>query len=78
MKLSDKRKAIVIKYGHLFYNSGSINNQDIIKLIERTDIDYFNNYMLAEVQGCCASQMMLIEQLITIGLLDFDVEEGCK
>jgi len=61
MKLSEKQKAIVKKYGHLFCNTGG---NDIVELVEREGVTYFNNAIVAELQGCCYSQVLLIQALI--------------
>jgi len=66
MKLSDEQKSIITEYGHLFNNTG---DNDIVELIEREGVTYFNNGPVAELQGCCLSQVMLIQQLKHEGLL---------
>ena len=60
MKLTDKQKKIIDSYGVLFNNTGGNN---IIELLEREGITYFNNPILAEIQGCCFSQLRLLETL---------------
>lgn len=66
MKLSDEQKAILQKYGHLFCNTGG---NEIAELIEREGVTYFNNAIVAELQGSCYSQMVLIQRLIANGFL---------
>ena len=66
MKLSKKQKDIVKKYGHLFVNTGG---NDIVELIERKGVTYFNNVIVAELQGCCYSQVLLIQAMMAKGIL---------
>ncbi len=66
MELSDNQKAIITEYGSLFNNTGGNN---IIELIERKGINYFNNCIVAELQGCCYSQTLLLERLRKEGFL---------
>lgn len=66
MKLSDEQKEIVADYGHLFNNTGG---NDVLELIEREGVNYFNNPVVAELQGCCLAQVLLIQQLKREGLL---------
>ena len=66
MKLTDEQKAIVAEYKHLFNNTGG---NDIVELIERDDVNYFNNMVVAELQGCCLSQVCLIQRLKQEGLM---------
>lgn len=66
MKLSKEQKALVAEYGHLFSNTGG---NDIVELIEREGVNYFNNMIVAELQGCCYSQVILLQQLKKAGLL---------
>ncbi|MDD5151504.1 MAG: hypothetical protein PHC28_13685 [Flavobacterium sp.] len=60
MILTEEDKQIIKKYGHLFNNTGG---NDIIELIERNDINYFSNPIVAELQGCCYSQLQLLKTL---------------
>jgi hypothetical protein len=66
MKLTKKQKALVKKYGHLFCNTGG---NDIVELAEREGVTYFNNAIVAELQGCCHSQILLLERMVAEGLL---------
>lgn len=70
MTLSDRQKAIIVKYGEYFNNTGG---NDIVELIEREGVNYFNNVIVAELQGYCVSQVLLLEHLINEGLLADDV-----
>ena len=65
-KLTDEQKAIVEKYGNLFCNTGG---NGIVELIEREGVTYFNNAVVAELQGCCYSQLILIQRLIENGMM---------
>jgi hypothetical protein len=65
-KLTDAEKEIISKYGHLFNNTGG---NDIVELIERDGVSYFNNVIVAEMQGCLYSQVCLIKRLIAEGFL---------
>jgi len=66
VKLSEEQKAIVAEYGHMFNNTGG---NDIVELIERDDVNYFNNVIVAELQGCCYSQVLLLQALRKAGEL---------
>ena len=66
MKLNDAEREVVEKYGHLFFSTGG---NDPIELIEREGVNYFNNPVVAELQGCCYSQMRLLLLLRERGLL---------
>ena len=66
MKLTDAQKALVAEYGHLFYSTGG---NDIVELIERKGVTYFNNAIVAELQGCCTAQLALLQRLKNAGLL---------
>ena len=76
MKLSKEQKALVAEYGHLFSNTGG---NEIVELIEREGVNYFNNVIVSELQGCCYSQVILLQQLKKAGLLmpvDAESEPG--
>lgn len=60
LKLTDEQKALVTSYGHLFNNTGG---NDVVELIERKGVTYFNNALVAELQACYQSQLRLLEQL---------------
>ncbi len=66
MKLNDYQRGLIDEYGHLFINTGG---NDIVELIERPDVNYFNNVIVAELQGCCYSQLVLLQQLHKNNLL---------
>jgi hypothetical protein len=66
MKLSKEQKSLVKAYGRLFNNTGG---NDIVELIERPDVNYFNNVIVAELQGCCYAQVQLLQSLKKNGLL---------
>lgn len=70
-KLTDEQKQLVAKYGHLFHNTGG---NDIVELMEREGVTYFANPVVAELQGSCWSQMLLLQRLSDQGLL----KEGWK
>jgi hypothetical protein len=61
-----EQKAIVAEYGHLFNSTGG---NDIVELIEREGVNYFNNVVVAELQGCCLAQVILLQRLKRAGLL---------
>lgn len=71
VKLNDDRKELIKKYGHLFTNTGG---NDIVELIEREGINYFNNVVAAELQGCCWSQLVLLIRLRESGFLISEFE----
>lgn len=54
------------QYGHLFTNTGG---NDPIELIEREGVNYFNNPLVAELQGSCYSQTILLLKLKELGML---------
>jgi hypothetical protein len=66
MRLTKPQKEIIYKYGHLFNNTGG---NDIVTLIENEGVNYFNNVVLSEIQGCCYSQVLLIQRLIKEGII---------
>uniref|UniRef100_A0A6H1ZKB7 Uncharacterized protein n=2 Tax=viral metagenome TaxID=1070528 RepID=A0A6H1ZKB7_9ZZZZ len=66
MTLSPEQREIALQYGHLFHNSGG---NDPIELIEREGVNYFNNPLVAELQGSCWSQVVLLQKLKALGLL---------
>lgn len=66
MKLTDEQKQLVEEYGHLFHNTGG---NDIVELMERDDVTYFANPVVAELQGSCWSQTVLLQRLQGQGLL---------
>lgn len=66
LKLDSEDKAILKKYGRFFINTGG---NEIVELIERKGVTYFNNAIVAELQGCCYSQMRLLQRLKEEGLL---------
>ena len=65
-KLTQEQRDIVTKYGYLFVNTGG---NDIIELVERDGVNYFNNPVVAELQGSCYSQIQLLLKLRDAGLL---------
>jgi hypothetical protein len=66
MKLSAEDIAMVKEYGCLFVSTGG---NDIVELIERDGVTYFNNAIVAELQGCCYSQLQLLKSLKKEGRL---------
>lgn len=66
MKLTDEEREIALKYGHFFSNTGG---NDPIELMEREGVNYFNNPLVAELQGSCYSQTVLLIRLKKQGLL---------
>lgn len=66
LKLSDEQKKLVAQYGHLFENTGG---NEIVELVERPGVNYFNNPVVAELQGSCYSQIKLLQQLKQLDLL---------
>ena len=65
-KLTENQKNVIKQYGHLFVNTGG---NDIIELLDRQGVTYFNNLIAATLQSCCACQLALIEKLIAEGLI---------
>ncbi len=65
-KLTREQREVAEKYGHLFTNTGG---NDPIELMEREGINYFNNPLVAELQGSCYSQTVLLLKLRKQGLL---------
>jgi hypothetical protein len=65
-KLTEEEKSIIGKYGHLFQNIGE---KDIIKSLERTDINPFNNMVAFIMQSGLFTQLTLIQRLIEKGFL---------
>jgi hypothetical protein len=79
MQPTDAQKQIIQQFGPYFYNTGG---NDILELVQRTGVTYFNNPVVSELQGCCVSQIFLIQRLLHEGLLllsdtedESDVEE---
>lgn len=66
MRLSDEQKSIVAEFGHLYESTGG---NSIVELMEREGVNYFNNPVVAEMQGCCWAQTRLIERLRLDGLM---------
>lgn len=66
MKLTDVQKQLVNEYGHLFHNTGG---NDIVELMEREGVTYFANPVVAELQGACWSQTVLLQRMLEQGLL---------
>lgn len=65
-KLTDEEREMAQKYGHLFGNTGG---NDPIELMEHDGINYFNNPLVAELQGSCYSQTRLLLTLKAEGIL---------
>lgn len=65
-KLTDEERRMAQTYGHLFVNTGG---NDPIELMEREGVNYFNNPLVAELQGSCYSQTTLLLKLKRQGLL---------
>lgn len=65
-KLTDEEREMAQKYGHLFGNTGG---NDPIELMEREGVNYFNNPIVAELQGSCYSQTTLLLKLKKQGML---------
>lgn len=66
MILTEEQQELVREYGHLFASTGGNN---IIELVEREGVNYFNNPVVAELQGSCYSQILLLQRLKEAGLL---------
>ena len=66
MKISASRRKIVKKFGHLYNNTGG---NDPLELMGREGVTYFNNCVVAELQGCCWAQTLLIERLMAEGII---------
>jgi hypothetical protein len=66
MKTTDKQKELIKTYEHLFNNTGG---DDVLELLERTDINLQNNVIATILQSCCGSQLKLLETLEQHGLL---------
>lgn len=65
-KLTQEQRDVAEKYGHLFTNTGGNNP---IELMEREGVNYFNNPLVAELQGSCYSQTVLLLKLKELGML---------
>ena len=65
-KLTDEEREMAQKYGHLFGNTGG---NDPLELMEREGVNYFNNPIVAELQGSCYSQTTLLLKLKKQGML---------
>lgn len=65
-KLTAEQKELVDEFGHLFHNTGG---NDIVELMEREGVTYFANPVVAELQGSCWSQTVLLQRLQELGLL---------
>lgn len=65
-KLNPEQREIVRKFGHMLFNTGG---NDVIELVEREGVNYFNNPLVAELQGSCYSQIQLLMKLRDEGLL---------
>lgn len=65
-RVDEKDKELIAEYGHLFNNHGG---NDITELIERTDVNFFNNIPVAALQCCCDAQLTLLRKLDENGLL---------
>lgn len=65
-KLTSEEREMALKYGHMFHNTGG---NDPIELMEREGVNYFNNPIVAELQGSCYSQTRLLLQLKQQGML---------
>jgi hypothetical protein len=66
MKLTDTQKQLIDSYGDLIVNTGG---NDIKELVEREGVTYFNNPVLAEIQGSVCAQILLLERLYKNALL---------
>lgn len=65
-KLTPDQRKMAEQYGHLFTNTGG---NDPIELMEREGVNYFNNPLVAELQGSCYSQTILLLKLKELGML---------
>ena len=65
-KMTAEELAVVEQYGHMFVSTGG---NDPAELIQREGVNYFNNPLVAELQGACYSQVQLILKLRKEGLL---------
>lgn len=59
-KLTTDERKIAKKFGHMFINTGG---NDPIELMEREGVNYFNNPVIAMLQGSCYSQTVLMLKL---------------
>lgn len=66
MKVGKLGKDTIAKYGHMFQSTGG---NKIVELIERSDVNYYNNPIVCEMQGSCYSQVILLNLLRKQGLL---------
>lgn len=66
MIINDYEKAVVKRYGTLFTNTGG---NDVLELLERNDVNFQNNYVVAALQVGCLAQLQLLCVLIKDGLL---------
>ncbi len=72
MNLTDEQREIVKKYGYLYDNTGG---NDPIELMERDGVNYFNNPLVADMQGSCYSQTSLLLKLRDSGFLVWEVRK---
>lgn len=73
-KLTEEQKSLVKKYEHLFNNTGG---NDIVELIEREDVNAFNNLIVYVLQVSCMSQLEMLQRLKKEFLL-FDIAKAHK
>lgn len=66
MKLTEEERSVAEEFGHLFVSTGG---NDPIELMERDGVNYFNNPLVAELQGSCYSQVQIILKLRKLGLV---------
>ena len=64
--IDEKGKELIAEFGHLFNNHGG---NDVTELIERTDVNFFNNVVVAALQCCGEAQLLLLRELDKNGLL---------
>lgn len=66
MKLKEKEKRLIQKYRQYFTNTGG---NDLQELLERKDVTFFNNAVVATMQVACESQLHLLQALDEAGWL---------
>jgi hypothetical protein len=59
-------KALIERYRQHFTSQGG---NDLLELMERPGVNYFNNPVVAEMQGGCWAQLGMLKSLLAAGLL---------
>lgn len=64
--LSDEQKALIVEFGAYFTNTGG---NEIIELLERPGVNFYNNHVVAALQVSCYSQLLMLQGLRRAGKL---------